>query len=538
MAGLTPYQFGNFSGGLNLADKSDVVKDSEAIDLLNVSFSKVGAVSQREGYVEFTGTALTNRVDSLSTYYTTAGTRQLLAGCGTRLEAIDTSGGIVASATGLAGGPYSFARFAAPGAETAYAANGTDTLRKWNGTAWSAPTATVNGVAAQPMPEAGTICTMANSSRLVATGYGTNTAGGPGGAAASSNPSRANFSNAGDPEAWTVGVGGFFVDFHPGDGEQIMGACTWRNFTFVFKESKFFVVTGERLDAQNLPVFDWYAVDTGVGLGAKQAVCVSRDGVYFMGRQGVYFTNGSQPSLVSGAIAPIWTGDVEPYFQSGVLNHAQIALSRMAWHDERVYVSIPTGTATACDRVLVYDVVHGWWSLYDLPASALVSWRQGNLSELHFGYSSAGNEVGRLTLSATDDKGTAITSRWRSGWFDYGAPLEKTVRRTEIWGVGELEVQFSTDWQVAATSTATVELGDDGSSDVWTTSPSDVWTTSPTDVWTGAGQISRAVANRSPRGTTFSTEFRSTPSTTAWSVHRVARHLRKFRPPGQHGGND
>ena len=57
--------FGNFSGGLNLKDKADVVQDSQAIDLLNVEFTERGAVKQRDGFLQFTGTALTNRVDSL-----------------------------------------------------------------------------------------------------------------------------------------------------------------------------------------------------------------------------------------------------------------------------------------------------------------------------------------------------------------------------------------------------------------------------------------------------------------------------------------
>ena len=87
---------------------------------------------------------------------------------------------MVASATGLAGGPYTFVRFAAPGSELAYAANGTDTLRQWNGAAWSAPTGTINGAAGGALPEAGAVCVTSGTNRLVATAYGTNTAGGPG----------------------------------------------------------------------------------------------------------------------------------------------------------------------------------------------------------------------------------------------------------------------------------------------------------------------------------------------------------------------
>src|SRR4051794_8826760 len=101
-------QFSTFSGGLNLRDKADVVGDSEAIDLLNVTFSERGAIRQRDGYSDLTA-SLTNRVDSLGLFSTTSGTRHVIAGCGTRLEAISTAGAVVASKTGLAGGPYTFA---------------------------------------------------------------------------------------------------------------------------------------------------------------------------------------------------------------------------------------------------------------------------------------------------------------------------------------------------------------------------------------------------------------------------------------------
>src|SRR3954452_789261 len=113
--GYQPYAFNDFSGGLNLRDKSDTVGDKEAIDLLNVTFSERGAIRQRDGYADLTTADLTNRVDSLCPFYTAGGVRQLIAGAGSRLEALDIGGAVVAAATGLTGGPYSFARFAAPG---------------------------------------------------------------------------------------------------------------------------------------------------------------------------------------------------------------------------------------------------------------------------------------------------------------------------------------------------------------------------------------------------------------------------------------
>lgn len=524
------FQFGNFGGGLNLRYKTDVVQDNQAIDLLNVDFTDVGAIRQRDGYVELTGTALTNRVDSLAAYYKADGTKQILAGCGTRLEGISTAGAVVDSETGLAGGPYTFCRFAAPGAETAYAGNGTDTLRKWDGSSWTAPTATVDGVAAQAMPEAGVICILPNSNRMLATGFGTNTAGGPD--ATASNPSRGYFSDVQNPESWTTTN---WIDWHPGDGEQVMGAVTWRNFTFVFKESKYFVITGEREDATGNPIFDYYAVDTGVGLASRRAVTVAREGVYFMSRTGLYFTNGPEPQLISDLIDPMWRGAPSAYFQSETINHSQITLSSLVWHDERLYLSVPTGTATANDRILVFDTPQRWWSLYDIPASAMVAFRRGAQVEFHFGYSSGGNEIGYVAVGATDDNGTGITSRWRSGWGDYGTGQNKRLRESKIWGTGAVIVNFSKDFEVAYDQTGSALFGALGVT--WPTSGTwQDFIDANDGVWPGGGEVSVQIIRKAVRGTVFSTEFIAPTDTPGWSIHRISRHLAGQRiPTAMHG---
>jgi hypothetical protein len=522
-------QFNSFAGGLNLRDKADVVGDSEAIDLLNVTFTERGAIRQRDGYADLTASSLTNRVDSLGLFSTTSGTRHILAGCGTRLEAINTGGSVVASKTGLAGGPYTFARFAAPSTELSYAGNGSDTLQKWDGAAWTsgAATATVNGTAASAMPKAASICVTSNTNRLVATGYGTGTTSGPGGT--TSNPSRVHFSNVGAPETWETdgssGRGANFVDLTPGDGEQVMAAVTWRELTFVFKESKFFVFYGESTQSNGTPVFNYRAVTAGIGLAAKQAVCVARDGVYFMSRQGVYLTNGGEPKLVSDKVKPIWDQNPEVYFQSLPMNLAQIALCRLAWHNEQLYLAFPSGTATANDRVLVYDTQHQWWSLYDLPASALISFQRSDQPEFTFGYASGNNRIGRLVASQTVDlTATVITSRYQSGWGDYGSPTVKFVRETRMWGTGAMIVNFYTDYRATPTNYGTIILG---GSATWPTSGTwGAWIAGLGGVWPGGGQVATSLIRSTLRGIVFSTKMQNSTSLPSWSVHRVARHVK------------
>jgi hypothetical protein len=522
-------QFNSFAGGLNLRDKADVVSDSEAIDLLNVTFTERGAIRQRDGYADLTASSLTNRVDSLGLYSAASGTRQILAGCGTRLEAINTSGSVVASATGLAAGPYVFARFAAPGSELTYVGNGIDVMRKWDGAAWTsgAAIATVNGVAASAMPGAGAICVTSNTNRLVSTGYGTGVTSGPGGLA--SNPSRVHFSNAGAPETWetdgAAGRGANFVDLDPGDGEQIVAAVAFRDMVLVFKESKFYVFYGESTQSNGTPVFNYRSVKAGIGLAAKQAICVARDGVYFMSRQGVYLTNGGEPKLVSDKVKPIWDQNPEVYFQSLPMNLAQIALCRLAWHNEQVYLAFPSGTATANDRVLVYDTQHQWWSLYDLPASALISFQRSDQPELTFGYSSGNNRIGRLVANQTVDlAATTITSRYQSGWGDYGTPTVKFVRETRMWGTGAMIVSFFTDYRNSPTTYGTVILGSNAtwpSSGTW-----GAWIVGLGGVWPGGGQVATSLIRNTLRGTVFSTKMQNSTALPSWSTHRVARHVK------------
>jgi hypothetical protein len=553
IAGYKPIQFTDFSAGLNLRDKADAVADGEAIDLLNVTFTERGAIRQRDGTTDLTPSDLAQRVDSMTAHYTAAGFRQLVLGAGTRLDMIDETGVVRASQTGLTGGPWTFTQFGDPTHEYVYAANGADPLVRFNGAAWSlgATLATVNGTTGQALPRAGAVCVTAAeagsssatnaSNRLIATAFGTQTVAGPGGA--QSTPSRVFFSNAGQPEVWETdgdpgdvatnrpARGRNYIDLTPGDGETIIAAVTWRELVFVFKQTKFFILWGESAQTDGTPIFQRREVVNSIGLASAQAVAVGRDGVYFSNRRGVYRTSGGDPVLLSDVVSPMWTQDPDTYFTSRPINLGALDKARMLWHMERLYLAVPTGSASANDRVLVYDTQHGWWSLYDLPAAALASFRSGPLPEVHFGYSSGPPRVGRLALNTTTDRGATIRSLWRSGWGDYGNSQVKTIRENKVWGSGVVTVSFAVDFNRTQRANLTAVFGILGT---WPFDGAGTWTHWLERFggrWPGSGEISRQIVRYAVRGTVFSTQFSNNPLAPAWSVHRIARHLREVREP-------
>lgn len=519
--GYTSYPQQGFGKGLNLRDKPDAVDQAECIDAMDVLFSERGAIVQRPGYDNLTTSALTNRAASLEAFYKTSGTKQLLAGCGTRLEAIEGTS-VKASATGLTNAVWDFARFGKPNGEVAYAGNGTDTLRKWNGTEWTAPTATVNGEAGKAMPKAGSICVWpAAGNRLVATRFSTTT-GGPN--AATSSPDHVWFSEPGDPEAWKTSEPENQVQLMPGNGEAIQACIAWKEFVFVFKETSFFIFTRQGTDNDGNPDFVFRPVEAGVGLASPRAVCAHPSGVYFMGRNGVYRTTGQEPQLVSDLVEPIWSGNASPFYTGGVLAHGSITNCAMGTWEDRIYLAFPTESANS--RVLVYDPQYEWWAPFSIPASCFATYRAGNAEELVFGYASGSNHIGRHAPSYTNDDGTAISSRWRSGWFDLGNPDVKTLRSSKFWGSGKVFCGLSHDFEQG---TGTLDLLDfsDKSADTWG------GTTWGGGEWAEPKGLLPAHKRRATRGTTFSLFFENTTKDQEWAVHRAVHHLREIARPSE-----
>lgn len=531
--GYSALPISNFGGGLNLAsghDDPNIFDAGQCIDCLNVLFTQLGAVRQRPGYAAFTTSALTNRPDSLAPVYTASGTKRLLVGNGNKINAIDTSGASVANTTAPTVSPHFFARFAAPGSEEVYIANGIDTVRKYVPSTDTFSTPGYTGTT-----PTGKFLAVSNDFRLV-------------NARLASNPSRVLFSDPGLPT--TFGVNNY-VDLDPGDGEQIMGMVSFRELLFVFKETKFYVFTGTSTDTSGNPVFNFRAVRQGIGLCASQALARARDGVYFLCRTGVYKTTGGlDVTPVSQGIDPFFLNTPAIYFKSSPAALGSITAAAMTFYNERIYLSIPTGGASTNDRMLVYDPRYGWWTIYDIPASCLTSWRPSQTDELVFGYAAGTNNIGRHfdsagyaadALASDGTGGTAIAARWRSGWYTYYVRYRgrwypelvvSTVRQGKLWGEGQVLCQLSKDYEDVFTPAASVTLS--RPSALWGdgTDPTNVWGdgTDSTNLWGPAGTTRPAlVRGIGIRGSVYSLQFSNSVLNRTFAVHQWETHLRGVR---------
>lgn len=456
-------------GGVDLLNDPQEVGPNTAVDLLNVDIDRRGRLRTRDGYAKFTASAGPNPYTQLFAYPTVGASNTLLAVIpDDRTQAIDSTGTVTASQTAnpfSSPNPVVCALVGQPGTAAAnekilaYLGNGLDSPLKWDGAAWTVPTITFNDQSTTPA----TVTTVQafpkgapylypRSNRLVSTCFdsGSHTQGPK---ASASSPSHVYFSNAPTlavPNAVETWNSNDFVILTPGDGQRIHGCAAFQNDLYVFKESRFFVFTGEDTDVDGNPIFNYRTVDVGVGMSgynagteAAQTVCGGSDGVYFLNELGVWRTQGGPPVRVSRALDPFFDGTATTSIKQSALRECQ-----MTWHRERLYVSVRTSASSTNDRLLVFDPALDAWLIHNVPCAGLASFRttQSTTPELFFSYATGTNDIGQHGSTRTTDAGTAIAWSWTSGAYDMNEPGRvKVTLESRAWGSGTVTVQVAND---------------------------------------------------------------------------------------------
>lgn len=482
-------------GGLDLRNDSQEIGAAAAIDMLNVDADKLlgGKCATRWGLSQ---ADVSGGSGSYFIAYPVAGSLYLFrwSGSSVNLDKMSTAGAITGVGFGSGAGtvfmtPNSVASLGTPTTATTFfvirdgAGTGV-TLRKTDGSTVSSSVGKPAFVAVTPWDD-----------RLVQAGF----------IAAADSPTGANgslstvfFSDAGAPETFAADN---FVHLRPGD-EVITGMVAWRNLLMVFKSSHLFTFWGTSTDGDGEPVFDY----DHVTLPSRTISwpVVGTDGVYFMTDDGVYRTTGRDAVKVSEAIDGIFNQNAST---SLAMNLSSQAL--LHWADEKLFVSYTTQAATS--RVLVFDPRSGIWALWGFPAypASIVEWPASTWAfptgKAQVYVAQSNSHIYRLSSSATDDYGTAISSSYQTGFFDGGSGAsEKLVREWLLDGSGTVTIKTAVNDGSLGTGQS-VTLG---------TAPA----------------IARGRDRRSVRGRNFSLQFSATSG--AWSVSRAFGNVTGQRAVG------
>lgn len=255
-------------------------------------------------------------------------------------------------------------------------------------------------------------------------------------------------------------------------GAKYTASARWREMVFVFRQSAFIVFTGTSSDNTGGPVFDYRVVDYGVGAATLHGACASPEGVYFLDTRGVFLTRGGAPELVSDSLRALFRDDgAASEFTAFGAAGGRIDFSApasMVWRQERLYIAVGTVDSLGLRqrRMLTYDTATKHWTISSIGGVAIAAADPVNeaiLASIGVGFVNSGLWVAGPTVhGATDDDsvwrmipdggsfgrgqdysvaGAALQDfawRYRTGYHDFSAPGEKTLRRMLFDGTGTI----------------------------------------------------------------------------------------------------
>lgn len=513
---LSPVPVETF-GGLNLVDDPGQIGWGQAIDALNVDLSTPGVLKSRPGYVTYNdGTPATDRYVAIQNgrngrhlaYRKDGGSTTLVITTDSfsgLSEAATTSIASVAFGTG----PLISTVYGTDGAnnEWAYVLDPTLTgapyrVRLTGVIAWDHPAFT--GAEA---PDAGAraLAVTPWDNRLVVGG-------------ATSDPARLKFSDAGSPLNFPTNN---YIQLAP-NRESITTMAVWQNLLFVFTTKAIYVFYGTSTDSSGNPIFNYRRVETGSGSALPDCACPGPDGLYYATLRGLYKTTGGDPVKVSGnasqLVGTAGNGPFPPTYTGYALLGTPAGLRYVNGHiivSGQAYDTTPAAATGAFWVLLNPETgsVTGWNLTHGGSTFAVdVDNAQSSGTDLIYFPNLTGDKgFARMiwrgfTAPLTTDNGTAITSRYRSGFSDLNTPDMKRIHSFRLQGSGSPTLKLSTDFGALETGAA-VTLG---------TAPA----------------IAEGVRRYAPRGRQFSWQV---GGTTAWSLNNFIANVAGTRKAGEHG---
>jgi hypothetical protein len=423
MAGSTEQKAIGFPtfGGLRLDQSLDEVGANASIYEHDIERDgSVGRFRSRDGFQKLNASAGTGEYKGLWPH---SALRLLairrISATEVKCVALDKEGAVKTESAALATteAPSTFASIGTPGGTFTYLRTNVSTQKvvRFNGTAFSEPTCNIENVTETGetekkeakefprgrhmvgWPDAGNVLVVANTAET----------GGPN--AAKSSASHVWFSRA-MPAAEATPVAfeeSAFLALGAGDGEEITGLCVFASQLYVFKETRFWVVSPPSTNERGQPVFSFREVSLGQGSHIKQVlteklketsdrICwASQDGVFFTTTDGVYQTSGGQPSKISQQLKPL--EETVP-FEGPMAEFLNGSTESFRWPATGITVLGRKLFVKRYEFIFVFDLNVGEWTCWKMPSVSMAIWT---------GLTGGGAEaVEKTPGTAEDDSGT------------------------------------------------------------------------------------------------------------------------------------
>lgn len=229
-----------------------------------------------------------------------------------------------------------------------------------------------------------------------------------------------------------------YIDVGADDGQEITAMLSFNDQILVFKNQSVWTLVGT-----DDTTFALYKLDDKLGTEGTYAATATSGKAWFLDqRTGVWEYDGAEFRNISEPIKDELLSNLNPDAAYKVV---------VAWHDSKVYVSIPTGSESSAVQSLtyVYDTNLGVWTKFDygLVPSPFPMYTDFNVSgptvstsiSMFGGMPDAG--VFQFGVGLTDD-GAAISSYFTTPWMNFENLADRhRLRRLEIVGdEGDAEI--------------------------------------------------------------------------------------------------
>lgn len=255
------------------------------------------------------------------------------------------------------------------------------------------------------------------------------------------------------------------------DDEEIEGSIEHLDNIIVGKESSLF----RTYHTGTMPPFKYYKIEAGkigmishFGCVSVPASGIHRARMLFVGKDNFYQLDGDEVKSIGD--------DIKQFFSEGApfqinLNRLKYVVAGVIREKNLAIWAFTTGSGSTNDYCFVLDYKNMMWAVCDFPINCFGIRKVSGRDYLHSG--TYNGFVGKHDPAVYNNLGTAYSSKYETGWADWGDPqLEKKVQYMiglmEAVGNFSLAVSYKTiadtDWQSLGNftmSTGGGELGHD-----------------------------------------------------------------------------